>query len=83
MKREKLKQLIAKPTRRMRFLGVASLAIVAISFFAYYFAVVSPSRANAFSGGGEGSSTDPYLVSTCSQLQEINSYPSRSFFVGW
>ncbi len=71
MKKEVLKQLIAKPTRRIRILGGVLAVFVFTSLFAYYLGVVAPSRANAFTGGGEGTSANPYLVSTCDQLQSI------------
>lgn len=79
MKKEVLLQLIKKPTRRIRILGVSSILIIAVSVFAYYVGVVSPSLAKAFSGQGNGSPDFPYKITNCVQLQEVNRNPTAVF----
>ncbi len=71
MKKEVLKQLITKPTRRIKILGIASLVIIATFLFSYYVGVVSPNRANAFSGTGTGDENNPFRITNCTQLQEM------------
>lgn len=72
MKKEVLLQLIKKPTRRIRILGLSGILIIAVSIFAYYVGVVSPSLARAFTGSGDGSTDYPFAITNCSQLQEMN-----------
>lgn len=79
MKKEVLKQLISKPTRRIKILGAASLVIIATFLFSYYVGVVSPNRANAFSGVGNGSDYNPYRITNCVQLQEIKNASWANF----
>ncbi len=80
MKKEVLKQLITKPTRRMRMLIASGVLVIAVSSFAYYVGVVSPSLARAFSGTGYGTYDEPFQISTCDQLQEMKNN-TTSYFV--
>ena len=43
--------------------------------------LVSPAKAAAFSGAGEGTSEYPYRIADCTQLQSINSAPSAYYIL--
>jgi hypothetical protein len=46
-----------------------------------FFLTLSCSKVDAFAGG-DGSSSDPYVITTCEHLQDIYNYPSFSFVLG-
>lgn len=66
-----IKHILTKSSRRVRFLGVVFASLLVLIGSAYYISVVAPSRAKAFTGNGQGSQDDPYQITTCAQLQQM------------
>ncbi len=71
MKKRSMEHLLKKPTKKIRILGAAVLAVFAVIFAFYYISVVAPATAKAFSGAGAGTDGDPYRIASCAQLQEM------------
>lgn len=79
MEKVTIKQLFGKSTRRVRILTGLLISAVTIAGFVFYFGVVSPSFANAFSGAGEGTESVPYQIENCTQLQEVSEAPAAYY----
>jgi signal transduction histidine kinase len=74
MKTVSINQLFTKSNRKVKILGVATVAVLAVLGFSYYVSVVSPTSARAFNGAGKGYEDEPYLVTNCAQLQSMLQY---------
>ncbi len=74
MKTVSINQLFTKSNRKVKILGVATVIVLAVLGFSYYFSVVSPSSARAFNGAGKGYEDEPYLITNCAQLQSMLQY---------
>ncbi len=60
-----------------RFILVFGFSLAAVLFFAG-----NTSKALAFSGSGLGTSGSPYIITTCSQLEEVSNVPSADYTLG-
>jgi LysM repeat protein len=55
------------------------LTIIFLGISFLIFSLVSPQSSFAFSGNGSGTNSDPYQISTCVHLQEMNNALSASY----
>lgn len=58
------------------------LSVFCSIFVVGLFFLLLPSHVFAFSGSGAGTSGDPYIITTCSQLQEMSSALSSDYKLG-
>lgn len=54
-------------------------AILLVAIFFTLFSLINPQQSFAFSGNGSGTNGDPYQISTCVHLQEMNNALSGSY----
>ena len=79
MENKMSKRVLDKSMLRIRILGATFGLLLLLIGSSYYLTVVAPSFAKAFSGSGAGSPDEPYQITTCTQLQEINEQPNQNY----
>lgn len=79
MKETFLQRAFRRSTAHIRVLAVLLFIAVSVTGFMFYVAVASPGVSKAFSGNGAGTADDPYQISTCQQLQDIQLETSASY----
>lgn len=61
---------------RTRFMGLC--AVIALLLCA---AIVKPSSVHAYAGSGSGTANDPYIVTTCEELQSMNDNTTATYIL--